>query len=256
MIALALGMQLFSQGIPNDWYLDEVNPGADIALYPEDAMVYDGTLSCKMVLLSAEVPYLFSFFYDVSEGSAYTFSIWYLDNDPRGSLKIYADFIDDQGDPVYGEDPVFSEDGAEWQNVTWSANVPAGAVQGQVWIKFYDDPGFVDNAVIYIDAASFVVDGTNLVSNPGFESWDGVSVPEVENTADVHVFPNPVTDHVNIAGMDYDRITISNIFGQMVYQTLVMPGQKVSVDELASGIYIVNVYKDNRFQGSAKLMKK
>jgi hypothetical protein len=256
IITLFCSAQLFSQGMPNDWYLDELNPGADIALYPEDAMVYEGTLSCKMVLLSNEVPYLYSFFYDVTEGTPYTFSIWYLDNDSRGSLKFYADFIDSEGEPVYGEDPVYSEDSENWQNITWSANVPTGAVQGQVWIKFYDDPGFIDEAVIYIDDASFEVLSTNLVSNGSYESWDGVFVPEVENTASMQVYPNPAEGFIGITGLDYDRIQICNLLGQQVHKGYALPGQKIGVDHLAKGLYILNAYKENQFQGSTKMMKR
>ncbi|MGC9343973.1 MAG: choice-of-anchor J domain-containing protein, partial [Bacteroidales bacterium] len=94
------------------------------------------------------------------------------DNTDQASFKIYCDFYDASGEDVFGEAPVWSSDNANWQTITWSATVPAGAVKGYVLLKVYDDPGFTPPVDLYLDNASFTMDGgDNVIPNGNFESW-------------------------------------------------------------------------------------
>jgi hypothetical protein len=241
--------------MPNDWFLDELNPGMDIALYQESTIVKEGDHSCKMELLSIEVPYLISFNYPVTAGSPYTFTLWYYDNDERGSLKVYAEFYDSEGNDIFGEDPVFSEDGPDWQTITWTSTVPPDAVEGYVWIKFYDDPGFVDQAIAYVDGVDFNVLGTNLVSNGSFEEWDAVGIDEGNATAEFAVYPNPFTDHVSISGVDYEQVRVTNLIGQLVYESNVNEKDVIELGNLTDGVYFISVYNNNELVGTRKLVK-
>jgi hypothetical protein len=244
-----------SQGMPNDWFLDEVNPGLDIALFPESTLVKEGDHSCKMQLLSAEVPYLLSFNYDVTAGSPYTFTLWYLDNDERGSLKFYAEFYDAEGNDIYGEDPVYSEDGPDWQTVTWSSTVPPDAVEGYIWIKFYDDPGFVNEAIAYVDGVSFDVLGTNLVSNGGFEDWDAVVIDEEPASSSMTVYPNPFSDQVKIEGVEYNRVTVTNLVGQVVYSNNEFEDGGIDLSNLVEGAYFISVFNNENLVQTRKIVK-
>ncbi len=254
IFALLFGTGAMAQSMPNDWFTDEVNPGADIHLFPETENVYAGDFSCKAVLLQAEVPYLLSYTFDVTAGESYTYSLWYFDNDPLVSIKVYAEFYDADGGDIYGEDPVFGQDGDSWQNISWTGTVPEGAVEGYAWIKFYDDDGFVDNATVYIDEVSFEVGGQNLIANGGFELWDGVGTIEEQASA-LKVFPNPFNEQLAIAGADFDQVRIQNILGQVVADRKMHAEEKISTANLVAGIYFVTVLKANRVIETLKLFK-
>jgi hypothetical protein len=257
LFALVIGG--FSQEMPNDWFTDEVNPGQDLHLFQDTEMVYEGDLSCKMVLLNgvaADVPYLFSFNYNVTAGSEYTFTLWYMDNDNRGELKVYADFYDSEGEDVYGEDPQFSEDGENWQSITWTSVVPENAVEGYVWIKFYPiEENFDTEAVIYVDAAEFNVGGFNLVSNGSFESWDGVGFEENPGSAAVLAYPNPFSEQVQLSGVEYDRIRVTNLVGQVVFDKELSNTHPIDLGFLNNGTYFLSAYVGKQRIQTVKLMK-
>ncbi|MBE0653899.1 MAG: choice-of-anchor J domain-containing protein [Bacteroidales bacterium] len=162
---------VLSAQVPGNWILEEPT-GADLTVVQEATVVNEGSYSAKFSLLTNEVPYIFSANFDVTEESPYTFSIDLLDNTDQGSLKIYCEFLDADGQDIYGEDPVWSEDNASWQTISWSATVPAGAVKGYVWVKCYDDAGFTPPVDFYLDNASFTMNGgDNVIPNGGFENW-------------------------------------------------------------------------------------
>ncbi|OYT17722.1 MAG: hypothetical protein B7C24_01165 [Bacteroidetes bacterium 4572_77] len=157
---------------PLNWFIDSPDPG-DLSLAPNSEFYTQGDKSCEMTLHTSNVPYLKSDNYNVNGNVSYTFSIDVLDNDTRGQLKIYADFYDSDGNDVYGESPVYSEDSPDWQTITWDALVPETAVEGYVWIKFYDQDDFVDMAVVFVDNAIFIENGgDNIVENGSFEQWN------------------------------------------------------------------------------------
>ncbi len=172
LFALMMAFAINTMGqVPTNWFIDTPEPD-DISLSPNTEFFTEGTTSCEMTLHTTNVPYLISENYTVNMGASYTFSIDVLDNDTRGVLKIYAEFYDADGNDIWGEEPVYSEDNPDWQTITWSAVVPDGAVEGYVWIKFYDDEAFVDEAIAYVDNAIFMEDGAaNAVANGGFENW-------------------------------------------------------------------------------------
>ncbi len=155
-----------------DFILDEpTGAGLDLALVSPASGATQGELSAKYLLHTGAVPYVYSAEFDVTESDNYTFSIDILDND-LAELKVYCEFKDDAGDDIYGEAPQYSVNDADWQTISWTGTVPANAVTGYVWIKAYDEDGFTDPAVFYLDNASYVVGaGDNAVPNGGFESW-------------------------------------------------------------------------------------
>lgn len=174
-----ISFRLLAQ-IPENWRVKEATDVYnDLLLSAETTEYTEGTQSLKMTLTQGNVPYLFSGEYDVNQGAVYTFSLDVLDNDANGKIKVYAEFKDATGDDIYGETPVYSEDNAQWQTISWSGTVPDDAVKGYIWIKFYSEDSFTDEANIMIDNASFVeAGGSNVVPNNGFETW-------VTPTADV-----------------------------------------------------------------------
>ncbi|MCB2219500.1 MAG: T9SS type A sorting domain-containing protein [Bacteroidetes bacterium] len=258
-VVLVLTAFTMNAQVPEYWYLDEVNPGMDIALYPDGTNPQDGLFACQMTLLQPEIPYLISDNFAVTEGSEYTFTIWYYDNDSRASLKFYADFYDSEGNDIYGEDPVYSEDGDMWQSVSWSSTVPAGAVEGYILIKLYDDEGYVDEAIVWVDNVSFMVGSENLVLNGSYESWPGVGVEEPTAQPDMQVFPNPVYNEVNISNLQgVDRIEIADATGSAIRVIEDVKGEtlKFQVEELSTGLYFMSFYNRDGWVATKKILKR
>ncbi len=174
-------MALFSSNIMaqpeiNTWYLDGDEEN-NAEFYQEKNYVNEGTYSLRTDLIIG-VPYIYSGEFDVTAGFAYTFSIDILDN-VAAHYKIYCEFLDASDGEIYGEAPVETTDNADWQTITWSATVPSEAVKAYVWIKIYDDDGFESPASLYLDNASFIMDGgSNLIPNGNFEEWTAPEIPE------------------------------------------------------------------------------
>ncbi len=253
-IAMTFVLTSLGQSMPNSWFTDMVNPGIDLSLFPDTETVFSGDFSCKAVLEQAEVPYLFSFNYPVTEGENYTFSLMVLDDEPRARIKVYAEFYDADGNDIYGEVPVYSEDQAGWSQISWSGVVPGGAVEGYVWVKFYDQDGFVDEAIIYLDDVHFDVDGINRVANGSFELWDGVGIGEAEQAA-LQVFPNPFNNVLQIQSAEKCQVLLRTVLGQVVLQTENAMIHKVETSSLNSGFYFVTVIQNNKPIYTQKMIK-
>jgi hypothetical protein len=200
VIFMALAINMMGQ-VPLYWFIDTPEPG-DISLAPNTVYFTEGAKSCEMTLHTTNVPYFKSDNFAVNMGATYTFSLDVLDNDSRGRLKIYADFYDIEGNDIYGEAPVYSVDDPDWQTISWTAVVPDQAVWGYVWIKFYEQDNFTDEAVIYVDNASFVESlGSNLVVNGGYEQWEALAMDNAycvsETSIDIRFNSNVETIDVN-----------------------------------------------------------
>jgi len=256
LFVFALAINVNGQVTLENWMTDEVNPGMDMQLQPEIDIVYEGEFSLKVTLLQAEVPYLLSEIYAVNAGDSYNFSIRYMDSDPTLSIKVYAEFYDADGEDIYGEDPVFGVDGADWQVIEWNGVVPDGAVSGYVWVKFYDDDGFDGTGTVYLDDAQFVVAGTNIVPNGGFEIWDGLGIGEIQAEGSMQIFPNPANDFIQISGLNYDQVQIQNLLGQTVLNMEQHPNSIFDISNLEDGIYLVSVMNNNQIIETKKLLVK
>ncbi len=256
LFAFVIAFNVNGQVTLQNWTTDEVNPGLDMQLSPEIDQVWEGEFSLKVTLLQAEVPYLYSEVFEVNAGDSYDFSLRYLDMDPTLSIKVYAEFYDAEGEDIYGEEPLFGEDGADWQVIEWSGVVPDGAVSGYVWVKFYDDDGFDGTGTVYLDDALFIVDEQNLVPNYGFEAWDGLGLGEIQPIGSLQVYPNPATDFIQITGIEYDRVQIQNLLGQIVYSFETNSTEAINIESIEDGIYLVSVLRNNQIVETKKLLKK
>jgi len=73
-------------------------------------------------------------------------------------------------------------------------------------------------------------------------------------TVNVAVHPNPVTDFLTI-NADFDKVVINNILGQEVSSMNQIKTNKLDVGYLSKGVYIIKVYKGERYIGAAKITK-
>jgi hypothetical protein len=246
---------------PLNWSRDEINPGEDFTLSPEESFFSEGLKSCHIQLNSGAVPYLVSDVFYITPGEEYVFSIDVFDNDTAGQVKVYADFYDTYGFDIFGQPPVFSSDSSAWQTISWEGVAPSQAIVGFVLIKFYNQPdlyNFTKTAHVWIDHVRFrEAGGNNLVANGGFEEWI-VGIDESDSQAGlISVFPNPAVDFVTISVQsEADIIFISDITGRMVLK-MDAAGKDIiqaNISHLPQGIYIVKAILQNNSVIARKLL--
>jgi hypothetical protein len=81
----------------------------------------------------------------------------------------------------------------------------------------------------------------------------GVGINDVK-TVNVAVQPNPVTDFLTI-NANFDKVVINNILGQEISTMNQIKSNKLDVGYLSKGVYIIKVYKGERYIGAAKITK-
>jgi hypothetical protein len=81
----------------------------------------------------------------------------------------------------------------------------------------------------------------------------GSGIKDVK-TVNIAVQPNPVTDFMTI-NADFDKVVINNILGQEISTMNQIKSNKLDVGYLSKGVYIIKVYKGERFIGAAKITK-
>jgi Carbohydrate family 9 binding domain-like/Secretion system C-terminal sorting domain len=93
----------------------------------------------------------------------------------------------------------------------------------------------------------------NSMDNSGTITLKASAIRPV-NTVNVSVAPNPVTDFLTI-NADFDKVVINNILGQEISTLNQVKTNKLDVSYLSKGIYIIKVYKGERYIGAAKITK-
>jgi hypothetical protein len=90
----------------------------------------------------------------------------------------------------------------------------------------------------------------------GGDCWDPGCYEGIDDgiSVNVAVQPNPVEDFLTI-NADFDKVVINNILGQEISSMDQIKTNKIDVGYLLKGIYIMKVYKGERYLGAAKIMK-
>jgi len=249
--------------VPMNWYVDEVHPGQDITLNTDEETFTDGARSCRMQLNSGAVPYLVSNRFSVAPGTAYSFSIQALDNDTTGQIRVYADFFDEVGNMVFGEDPKFSGNMEGWQSLGWQGTVPPTAVEGYILIKFYCEPEltkFIDTVRIWVDDVRFTdQEGNNLVVNGSFELWAvGVDEPNAVR-APISVYPNPTEGPITVSNTAMAGwIRIFDLMGKQVMDVRTGGNETIRMDlqALPQGLYTLAAFRENALVSSVKVIRR
>jgi len=252
---------LYSQ-VPLNWTIDEVNPGEDVSLFPDETVYTDGLKSCRMQLHSGAVPYLISDFFYIPPGADYEFSIDVFDNDTAGQVKVYADFYDTYGFNIFGEPPIFSADSGQWQTISWQGSIPEQAVVGYILVKFYCQPNlysFTKTSDIIIDNVRFLASGgENLVVNGSFEEWVvGMDDKEIK-VERFTIYPNPARYFVNVNLLEAaDYLVISDLSARVVLEMQItgMIICRIKIDQLPDGIYFITAFSHNKAIGAGLFYK-
>jgi hypothetical protein len=259
LFILGSSSTLLSQA-PMNWTRDEINPGEDFTLTPDDSFFTEGLKSLHLILNTGSVPYLVSDVFYITPGSEYEFSVDVFDNDTAGTIKVYADFYDAYGFNIFGQPPVMSQDSVDWQTISWQGTIPGQAVVGYILIKFYNQPDFyhfTKTAEAWIDKVQFIQAGFNLVANPGFEDWN-VGIEDFDLDKQLKIYPNPAFDQVNIDfSGDTNEVIIFSLTGKQVYRNSVSGKEKLQINlqDLPDGIYVVEFQLNNERRLREKLIK-
>ncbi len=72
--------------------------------------------------------------------------------------------------------------------------------------------------------------------------------------SDLTVFPNPATNHIQIAGLNVDikHMRIFNLFGNILWETKGSTTDRIDVSDLSSGIYILAVTSEDGYSKTIK----
>jgi hypothetical protein len=94
----------------------------------------------------------------------------------------------------------------------------------------------------------------------GFARLEGIgtSVPADVVKPTVRIFPNPVKEVVTVSGIGFNSYIIVNILGQKVAEGnlgITRDNERISTSDLRNGIYILNLYNDNKKVYSGKIIK-
>lgn len=100
----------------------------------------------------------------------------------------------------------------------------------------------VDGVIFRID---FVSGGGNDLYIDDINVYDNASIGIEENGVfHIQVFPNPASDYLEVKG-DFEKaeMQLMNLQGQLVIKKTIYSGEKVSVQGMADGVYVVAVRK-------------
>lgn len=139
---------------------------------------------------------------------------------------------------------------------------PEAASAGTYYAFFYDvQKGYflTDNSVAKVKTLPCVAPVLNVNARTAESKApeDGEN-PAAETKAEIHVYPNPVSDYLNIESTDWENVSAVQIFsanGKEVYQSGSKPVKTVQIKNLPAGTYRVNVSgKDNSVHSSKILI--
>lgn len=120
-------------------------------------------------------------------------------------------------------------------------------------IKFEDQSSYIDFATAEADLYGIFIVPLNANEEVGTTvairfTADGLLGLQDVNIPTLNVYPNPANSQVTVTASSLiDRIEVSNILGQKVYENATVGSNQVTIDvaDLQNGAYFVRVYSDN-----------
>lgn len=185
-----------------------------------------------------------------------------FDSDPVGMDSTFAWGVNFESDSINGEEILFL---IAQSNEDFTFTVAGSFLDNIVYQKnsqTYTNP----NSGWFSILESF--DGENwewnmgIQDNIGNDQWYGmvamnpityeaeINVPILTNVLDfmnvtsVKVYPNPATDLLNIVLSESQKIIITNIAGQVVFE-IISEGETIDVSSLEPGMYLITIVAEN-----------
>ena len=139
---------------------------------------------------------------------------------------------------------------------------PEAVTTGTYYAFFYDvEKGYflTDNSVAKVKTLQSVVPVLNVNARTAeSELVEKDESLNSETKAEISVYPNPVSDLLNIESADWENVEAVQIYnanGKQVYQSGSKPAKTVDIKNLAAGTYRVKISgKDNSVQNSRILI--
>lgn len=139
---------------------------------------------------------------------------------------------------------------------------PEAVTAGTYYAFFYDvEKGYflTNNSVAKVKTLQCVAPVLNIHARTAEnEALDNTESRNPETKAEVNVYPNPVSDVLNIESADWENVSAVQIYnanGKEVYQSGSKPAKTVDIKNLAAGTYRVKVSgKDNSVHNSKILI--
>ncbi len=159
---------LMAQQVPTNWSF--ITP--DFTAAEETVNYSEGTKAAAITWTSQTTQTMVSETFSVTAGSALVVSLDVIDNTNTGRTRFGIGW---NGGNINWTDScsLYTVDGAGFQTLTFTGNVPAGATNAYIQIRFYDEAtNWAGTATNIIDKMIVTVaGGSNLVLNGGFELW-------------------------------------------------------------------------------------
>lgn len=104
--------------------------------------------------------------------------------------------------------------------------------------------------------------GNNRINGPidigAFERTEPSGINNIDNSSSVSVFPNPATNHFFVVfekRLKNAELSLTNLNGQVVYQTTISNEEKVEIDteQFAPGVYLIR-FQTPDFTGTRKVV--
>lgn len=132
------------------------------------------------------------------------------------------------------------------------------SLQGDTTIRFQTN----DNATTFSFLWNKTMQGLTidpndwLLDEPGLITKNNsLGIEQVAGEA-LHLYPNPVQDYLHIRATGNGRITIMDISGKTLIETVVNNDTQINVQQLSAGIYLYRLQgKDGRILEQGKLVK-
>lgn len=168
--------ETWTDSLPDSWTTID----SDIVVAQDTSIYYEGTSSAQVSVNSGEQGDTdIRQFIDVVAGTSYTFTTWVYHTDGFVKVRLYIDGYAD-----YSDNTIVNE----WQEVTTTFEATE-TTSIEVGVRFYDQTGFTDSEIVYIDSLSVTTDSSSDTS-AYYASAEGLSGLELKTA-----LYNIVNDH-------------------------------------------------------------
>lgn len=216
---------------PLHWKESLFDPAKTSTIEKETVNKTDGLSSLKYTYTDPGIVLYMSDLFPVTAGLPWSFSVDYLDNDPKGIITARVYFMIDATTQVTPNSvgrftTANTVDGANWQTLTLPAvasNIPSNATMAYVAIRMSPGTGFPSATFLADNVKFFQGTGstTNLILNSSFEDWSPKFKLESLNPA-VTGITDPVTHTVNLT------VPFGTSVASLVPTISLLPGETIS----------------------------
>lgn len=212
---------------PDDW--PTIDNGINI--YKESSIVNSGSFSAKVTVTTGsqsntDIRQPVSVF----SGNEYEFSVYVYHTDTTVKARIFAG-----GYSTYSDNTIINS----WQQVTTTL-IPTMDEDIEVGLRFYDQNGFADSSITYID-------GYEMVNITGINKY---------NNTEISVYPNPASKFINFSNLSSVKsVKIYDLNGSMLKKFTAPDINRIDISELSKGIYILKIETKTNKTKRQKIIK-